>query len=45
MAWKDGRLVSATIRSTWGTNARLRYGPREIPLLLRPGESKTITGL
>jgi alpha-L-fucosidase 2 len=45
MAWKDGRLVSATIRSTWGTSARLRYGPRETPLLLRPGESKKITGL
>jgi alpha-L-fucosidase 2 len=45
MAWKDGRLASATIRSTWGTSARLRYGPREIPLLLRPGESQKITGL
>jgi alpha-L-fucosidase 2 len=45
MAWKDGRLATATIRSTWGTKARLRYGPREATLLLRLGESKDITGL
>ncbi len=45
VAWKDGRLLSATIRSTAGTKARLRYGPREMPLKLKPGESQTITGI
>lgn len=43
--WKDGRLASATIRSTCGTNPRLRYGPRDTQLVLQPGESKTVTGL
>ena len=45
IAWKAGRLVSTTVRSTTGTKAKLRYGPREIPLKLKPGESQTITGI
>ena len=45
IAWKDGRLVSATLRSTTGTRAKLRYGPREMPLELKAGESRTITRL
>lgn len=44
MAWKDGKLSAATIRSTFGTAAKVRCGQREIDLEFRPGESKTIEG-
>ena len=44
IAWNDGKLVSAAVRSIIGTPATLRYGDRTIPLALRPGESKTISG-
>lgn len=30
LAWKDGRLTQATIRSVGGTGTRLRYGAQEI---------------
>ncbi len=43
MAWKDGQLASATIRSRAGTATRVRYGDHVTPLTLRPGESKTLT--
>ena len=45
IAWKDGRLASATIRSTTGTTAKVRYGDRVTTLNLQPGESRTIAGL
>jgi alpha-L-fucosidase 2 len=41
--WKEGRAVSATIRSTGGTNAKVRFGERVDSLGLRLGESKTIS--
>jgi alpha-L-fucosidase 2 len=42
MEWKDSRLVSATIRSTGGTVAQVRYGSRVIEVKLRAGESRTL---
>ena len=42
IVWRDGKLSGATIRSISGSYCVVRYGDRVIPLLLRPGESKTI---
>ena len=44
IAWKDGRLASAVIRSAAGARAKLRCGPRQMPIALGPGESQTIPG-
>ena len=38
LEWKDGTLRRATIRSTWGTTARLRYGASERAVALKPGD-------
>jgi alpha-L-fucosidase 2 len=43
LSWKDGKLVSATIRSITGSGGKLRYGERTADLSLKPGDSKTIT--
>jgi alpha-L-fucosidase 2 len=49
LAWKEGRLVSTTIRSINGTRCRLMYGDESIMLTFTPGETKrlgrTPTGL
>jgi len=45
MSWKQGRLVSATLHSTGGTNARLRYGEKTESVALRPGETKKLNRL
>jgi alpha-L-fucosidase 2 len=37
MAWKEGKLVTAIIRSFTGTNCRVRYGDQVIALHLKPG--------
>jgi len=43
LAWKDGRLVEATLRTVTGAGpARLRYGTRAIDVRLRPGESRHV---
>jgi alpha-L-fucosidase 2 len=39
VAWKDGKLTTATVRSTAGTQATLRYGDVTKQIKLRPGES------
>lgn len=44
LAWKDSRLVTATLRSDGGTTARVRYGNRVVPITLRPGETHTLPG-
>jgi len=44
IAWKDGRLVSATLHSEKGAQTLLRYGAASRPLVLRPGESFTWDG-
>jgi alpha-L-fucosidase 2 len=42
LAWKDGKLTTATIRSTGGTACTLRQGNARLVLTLAPGETKTI---
>jgi alpha-L-fucosidase 2 len=43
MAWKGGRLVSATVRSRAGTgSAKLRYGAGTVELRLAPGTDRTV---
>ncbi|HUJ45422.1 MAG TPA: glycoside hydrolase family 95 protein [Opitutaceae bacterium] len=39
LAWKDGRLNEAAIRSTGGTAVTVRLGAGAVDLSLRPGES------
>jgi alpha-L-fucosidase 2 len=34
IAWHNGKLTIATIRSTWGTNPRVRYGDQVVNLRL-----------
>ncbi len=36
-AWQDGKLTSATIRSTGGTACRVRYGDKTVDETLTPG--------
>jgi alpha-L-fucosidase 2 len=42
VAWKDGKLTSATIRSVNGTNCRVRYGDKATNLTLSAGESRAL---
>ena len=42
LAWENGQLGSATIRSVTGTCCTLRYREKTVPLLLTPGQSVTI---
>jgi alpha-L-fucosidase 2 len=42
VAWKNGKLVNATIHSSWGTKAILRYGTKTLTLSLKKGLSITI---
>lgn len=39
LVWKDGRLASATIRSTGGKDPVVRYGEKTVTLRLSPGTS------
>jgi alpha-L-fucosidase 2 len=45
MAWRSGRLVSAVIRSLWGTKAKLRYGEQVQSLNIRHGKSQRVDKL
>ena len=45
IAWKDGRLVSATIHSIVGTTAQVRYGNCVTTIKLSPGQSKKMSDL
>lgn len=40
--WDNGRLTQATIRSTWGTKAMVRYGDTNLKVDLKPGGRKVI---
>ncbi len=42
-AWKDGKLVSAQVKSVGGTRGRLRYDGKTAELALRPGQSVRVT--
>ena len=39
LEWQDGTLKRATVRSTWGTSARLRSGSAERAATMKPGEA------
>jgi alpha-L-fucosidase 2 len=41
IAWHDGKLNSATIRSVSGGGGKLRYGEKTVDLTLQPGGSRT----
>ena len=42
--WKGGKLARATLRSTWGTAAGVRYGDEVAQLILRPGQTASVDG-
>ncbi len=43
IAWANGKLTTATIRSVAGSGkGKVRYGDNVIPLHLKPGQSKTL---
>ncbi len=42
ISWHDGKLTNATIRSTWGTSARVRYGEKTTDLKFKVGQSRTL---
>lgn len=44
IAWKDGALVSATIRSTIGGPAKVRYGNKVVTYQTQPGSTLTLNG-
>jgi alpha-L-fucosidase 2 len=44
LEWQNGRLQRATIRSTWGTIARLRSGTAERAVTMKPGSVMTWDG-
>jgi alpha-L-fucosidase 2 len=45
LAWKDGKLTSATVRSLLGNASTLRYGQSTRPVKLSKGESMNWDGL
>jgi alpha-L-fucosidase 2 len=44
LEWQDGTLRRATVRSTWGTNLRLRSGAAERTATVKPGDVITWDG-
>jgi hypothetical protein len=44
IAWKEGRLASATLRSITGRRCRVRYGERTVELTLAPGQVRRLSG-
>jgi alpha-L-fucosidase 2 len=45
LAWKDGKLTNATIRSTGGRACRVRYGDRVVDVTFVPGQSCVLDGM
>lgn len=43
LEWKDGTLVSATLRSVTGRSCTVRCGERSVDIKLAPGETKQLT--
>ncbi len=39
IAWRSGKLTSATIHSTWGKNPQVRYGDKTLHLSLKVGKT------
>ncbi|MEO8614292.1 MAG: glycoside hydrolase family 95 protein [Luteolibacter sp.] len=44
LAWKDGKLTAAAIKSTTGSNPEVRYGDRVTTLKLAPGKVANLKG-
>ena len=44
LAWRDGKLTTATIRSTSGTRCLVRYGDKTAQLDLQPGSVRQLDG-
>ncbi|HUG72248.1 MAG TPA: glycoside hydrolase family 95 protein [Steroidobacteraceae bacterium] len=44
LAWRDGKLTSAVIRSASGNRCRVRYGDRVVELHPRPGTAVVLNG-
>jgi len=44
IAWKDGKLAAATIRSIAGTACRAQFGDKVVDLKLKPGQSRQLDG-
>jgi alpha-L-fucosidase 2 len=44
MAWQNGKLQEATVRSLTGSNPKVRYGNKLLELSLNPGKSIKING-
>jgi alpha-L-fucosidase 2 len=44
VAWKDGKLAAAAIRSITGTNCEVRYGDQVVALHLKPGVAVKLNG-
>jgi alpha-L-fucosidase 2 len=44
LAWEDGQLTRATLRSTTGTSAKVRYGDRVEEIDVEPGATVTLSG-
>lgn len=42
VAWKDGRLTGATVRSVAGRRCRVRYGEQVRELAMTPGQSRRV---
>jgi alpha-L-fucosidase 2 len=45
MTWKDGRLISATIKSSEGGTSHLHYAGKAIMLKMKKGESVRLDGM
>jgi len=39
IAWQQGKLKAGTIKSVWGTEFKVRYGPRIVSFRMKPGTS------
>ncbi|MFA6560594.1 MAG: glycoside hydrolase family 95 protein [Verrucomicrobiia bacterium] len=42
IAWKDGKLAAATVRSINGTACKARYGEKVVDMILKPGQSRQL---
>jgi len=42
VAWQDGKLISATLRSISGTSGKVRYGEKVVELTLQPGKTRRL---
>jgi len=42
VAWKDGKLTEAVLRSKLGNPCRVRYGEKVVELQMKPGETRRL---